>query len=71
MIINGYEVKRNLEHIEFNHLNVVLRIAAVRILVTRIHDYVFHPDNAVVVKKDPYEYYNILKWHQINEKVYL
>ena len=69
VIINGYEVKRNLEHIEFNHLNVVLRIAAVRILVTRIHDYVFHPDNAVVVKKDPFEYYNILKWHQINKKV--
>ena len=30
-------------------------------------DYIFHPPDAVVVKKDPFEYLNILKWHQKND----
>ena len=48
-------------------LNILLRAAAVRILSTRMHDYIFHPPEAVVVKKDPFEYLNILKWHQQND----
>ena len=46
--------------------NTILRIAAVRILVTRLYDYIFHQKNAVVIKKDPIQYLNILKWHQRN-----
>ncbi len=66
-IIEGYNSKRKLNNSELTVLNTLLRAAAVRILVTRMHDYIFHPKNAIVIKKDPYEYFNILKWHQNNE----
>ncbi len=65
-IIRGYNKKRKIQSLEINSLNLVCRAAAVRILVTRLHDYLFHPNNAILVKKDPFEYYDILKWHQIN-----
>ena len=44
----------------------MLRGAAMRILVTRLHDYIFHDDNAMVVPKDPNEFFEILKFHQQN-----
>ena len=50
-------------------MNVLLRGAAVRILVTRLHDKIFHPDDAIVKLKDPKEYLNILKWHQQNTQI--
>ena len=58
---------RKLSDLEKESLNILLRAAAVRILSTRVHDYIFHPPNAIVVKKDPFEYFNILKWHQQND----
>ncbi|MAV63707.1 MAG: homoserine kinase [Candidatus Marinimicrobia bacterium] len=64
--ISGYLSKRKINNEELNSLNILCRAAAVRILVTRLHDYIFHPNNAIVVKKDPFEYYNILKWHKEN-----
>ena len=66
-ILNEYQKYRKLSEKEKNSLNILLRAAAVRILSTRLHDYIFHPPNAVVIKKDPFEYFNILKWHQQNE----
>ena len=66
-ILEGYQKFRELSDLEKESLNILLRAAAVRILSTRVHDYIFHPPNAVVVKKDPFEYFNILKWHQQND----
>ena len=66
-ILEEYQKLRKLSGIEIKSFNILLRAAAVRILSTRVHDYIFHPPNAVVVKKDPFEYLNILKWHQQNE----
>ena len=66
-ILDEYQKLRKLSVIEIKSLNILLRAAAVRILSTRLHDYIFHPPNAVVIKKDPFEYLNILKWHQQNE----
>ena len=68
-IIDGYNLSRNLEKEELQSFNLILRIAAVRILITRIHDYIFHQNDSIVIKKDPRQYFNILKWHQTN-KVY-
>tara|TARA_Y100000768_G_scaffold230190_1_gene173790 strand:- start:574 stop:1521 length:948 start_codon:yes stop_codon:yes gene_type:complete len=65
-IIEGYTMFRSLEDFEMESLNIILRVAAVRILITRLHDYLFHPNDAILIKKNPFEYYNILKWHQIN-----
>ena len=66
-ILEEYQKFRELSDLEKKSLNILLRAAAVRILSTRVHDYIFHPPNAVVVKKDPFEYFNILKWHQQND----
>ena len=68
-IIEGYNSVRVLNKNELNAFNILLRAAAVRILVTRMHDYIFHPEDAILVKKDPFEYYNILKWHQNNQEL--
>ncbi len=65
-ILEEYQKLRVLSDLEKKSLNILLRAAAVRILCTRVHDYIFHPPNVVVVKKDPFEYLNILKWHQQN-----
>ena len=65
-ILEEYQKLRKLSGIEKKSFNILLRAAAVRILSTRMHDYIFHPPNAVVVKKDPFEYLKILKWHQQN-----
>ena len=68
-IVDGYKTKRNLNMDEINSFNILLRAASVRILITRLYDYIFHPKDAVVVKKDPYQYHNILKWHQRNNLI--
>ena len=66
-IVKNYNAERQITNEEFDKFNILLRAAAVRILVTRLYDYIFHPKDAIVVKKDPYEYYNILRWHQHNK----
>ena len=68
-IIEGYKLSRNLDNAEIEAFNVILRMASVRILVTRLHDYIFHPNDAIVIKKDPFQYFNILKWHQNNKVI--
>ncbi len=65
-IIEGYKLSRDLKSEELASFNLILRLAAVRILITRLHDFIFHPNDAVVIKKDPFEYLNILQWHQNN-----
>ncbi len=65
-IIEGYKLSRNLNIEELASFNLILRLAAVRILITRLHDFIYHPNDAVVIKKDPFEYLNILQWHQKN-----
>tara|TARA_B100001287_G_scaffold258296_1_gene244594 strand:+ start:926 stop:1879 length:954 start_codon:yes stop_codon:yes gene_type:complete len=65
-IINNYNAQRKLSDKELDSFNILLRAAAVRILVTRLHDYIFYQDDAIVIRKDPIQYYEILKWHQSN-----
>ena len=65
-ILDGYKINSVFSEDEKNHFNTLLRGAAMRILITRLHDQIFHPDGAMVVPKDPIEYFKILKWHQNN-----
>ena len=65
-LLKGYQQHVNMSNDEKNHFNTLLRGAAMRILVTRLHDQLYHPDGAMVVPKDPFEFFNILKWHQNN-----
>ena len=69
-LMMGFENISSLNIQEKASMNVLLRGAAVRILVTRLHDKIFHPDDALVKLKDPKEYLNILKWHQQNTQIY-
>lgn len=63
-LLAGYEEKRKLTNYEFSSLSILLRGAALRILLTRLHDKLFHPEGAFVKPKDPNEYFKILKFHQ-------
>ena len=65
-LLKGYESLRKLEADEKDSLSILLRGAAMRILITRLHDQLFHPPDAYVTPKDPEEYGNILKYHQHN-----
>ena len=68
-LMMGFENISSLNIEEKGSMNVLLRGAAVRILVTRLYDKIFHPDDALVKLKDPEEYLNILKWHQQNTQI--
>ena len=50
MTLNEYS---SLNQSETKYLNILLRGAAVRILVTRLHDMIYHPKDALVIPKDP------------------
>ena len=63
-LMEGFNKHSSLNNDEMKSLNILLRGAAVRILVTRLHDKIFQPEDALVIPKDPKEYLNILEWHQ-------
>ena len=65
-LLKGYHKYSSINNDEKKNFNTLLRGAAMRILVTRLHDQLFHPDGAMVIPKDPLEYFTILKWHQEN-----
>tara|TARA_Y100001970_G_C14193357_1_gene836668 strand:- start:650 stop:1600 length:951 start_codon:yes stop_codon:yes gene_type:complete len=68
-IISGYNNLRKLNEEEYKYIRILMRGAAVRFLLTRLHDELYHPKNAFVEPKDPIEYLNILKFHQYNEVI--
>ena len=63
-LIKGYESQRKLTTEEKKYFSILLRGASIRILITRLHDQIFHQDDAFVTPKDPNEYLAILKFHQ-------
>ena len=70
-LITGFYNNSSLNSDEKASMNVLLRGAAVRILVTRLYDKIFHPHDALVELKNPEEYLKILKWHQKNTNLKL
>ena len=68
-IIDGYNSLRKLNKEEYKYIRILMRGAAIRFLLTRLHDELFHPKHAFVKPKDPIEYLNILKFHQTNEVI--
>lgn len=65
--ISGYETVRVLSVEEKNHFSEMARAAALRILMTRSHDLVFHDPKNLVKPKDPLEYKRILEFHGRNQ----
>ena len=70
-LIMGYNNISSLNYEEKASMNVLFRGAAVRILVTRLYDKIFHPNEGLNELKDPKEYIKILKWHQENKDLNL
>ena len=67
-LMDGYEELRDREQAEIEALPLMCRGAAMRILATRTHDWVFRNPDALVQPKDPREYSAKLRFHQ-NEKI--
>ena len=68
-LLMGFNKNTSLNNDEEDSMNTLLRGAAVRILITRLHDKIFHPNDALVIPKEPKEYLDILKWHQNNKDI--
>jgi len=63
-ILEGYQSLRRLEDDEINYMPILLRGAALRFLLTRLHDQLYHQDDALVTPKNPLEYFHILQMHK-------
>ena len=63
-LLEGYQQKRVLTDRERSAINLHLRASALRILVTRLHDWLFHDDNNYVAPKDPRSFIERLRFHQ-------
>lgn len=63
-MISSYQRVRKLKGSEIKALPVLLRGAAMRFLLTRAHDLLFHEKSALVMPKDPLEYLKKLQFHQ-------
>lgn len=61
-LINGYQTIRSLTKIEKNKINIILRGAAMRFLMTRLNDKLYGKEN--VFKKNPNNFFKILEFHR-------
>jgi len=65
-LLHSYQKNRKLIEIEQKAFPILLRGAAMRFLLTRFNDLIYHSEEAYVDLKDPLEYFNILHFHQKN-----
>ncbi|MFP5075891.1 homoserine kinase [Rhizobium sp. YIM 134829] len=63
-LLAGYQSLRPLSASEIGALPVLARGAALRFFLTRLYDWLTTPAGALVVKKDPLEYFRKLRFHQ-------
>lgn len=63
-LLNGYRSVRGFTAAEFDSLPLLARGAALRFLLTRLHDWLRVPPGALVTPKDPREYLRKLRFHQ-------
>lgn len=63
-LIQSYHKVRPLSGDEIAALPVLARGSALRFLLTRLYDWLNHPEGALVKRKDPLEYLSRLKFHQ-------
>ncbi|MEZ5648446.1 MAG: homoserine kinase [Alphaproteobacteria bacterium] len=63
-IIAGYQSRRRLDEKETAALPILARGSALRFLLTRLYDWLNHPEGAFVRPKDPLEYFSKLRFHR-------
>lgn len=66
-MIKAYQQHRPISDDEKQLFNYFFKMAAYRILMTRLYDWVFTPSDALVKPHDPVVYYNILQYHLHHE----
>jgi len=64
LLLNSYRAVRPLAQEELEALPILARGAALRFLLTRLYDWLHHPEGALVKPKDPLEYWDKLSFHQ-------
>jgi len=64
LLLSSYSKVRPLSQAELDALPILARGSAVRFLLTRLFDWLNHPEGALVKPKDPLEYAAILAFHQ-------
>lgn len=64
LMLHAYQTVKLLTKAEKKSLIILMRGAATRFFLTRAYDKLFHDKNALVIPKDPQEYYNILAFLQ-------
>lgn len=64
LMLGHYRKERALSKAEIDALPVLARGAAMRFLLTRLYDWINHPEGAFVKPKDPMEYLRYLTFHQ-------
>ena len=63
-ILTAYNQTRALCEEEVLSLPVLIRGSAIRFLLTRLYDWLNHPEDALVKPKDPMSYLKKLRFHQ-------
>lgn len=63
-LVSGYQSVRPLAPEEREALPLLARGSAIRFLLTRLYDWLNHPEGALVKPKDPMEYHQKLRFHQ-------
>ena len=63
-LLDGYNGVRPLEKREIEALPLLARGSAMRFLLTRLYDWLHHPEGAMVSPKNPREYLSKLRFHQ-------
>lgn len=64
LLATSYQKRRPLSAAEMKALPVLCRGSALRFLLTRLYDWLNHPEGALVRPKDPLEYWAKLQFHQ-------
>lgn len=64
LLLTAYQSVRPLTKDELDNLVILMQGAAMRFFLTRAYDLIFHDPNALVIPKDPQEYYDILVFLQ-------
>lgn len=63
-MLSAYRAERPLSRDEFEALPLLARGAAMRFLLTRLFDWINHPEGAMVTPKNPLEYWDKLRFHR-------
>ncbi len=64
MLLQSYSRERPFSQQELAALPLLARGSALRFLLTRLYDWLHHPEGAFVQPKDPLEYWKKLQFHQ-------